>query len=256
MFKITNIAFGDSLCNYIENSKFSKKDITIKFYVLFSIGKITNNIISYNDDFYNLIKQQGIYEIKKNNNLEEKLKLLNDSINNKHKIRIWTTHKQIDAYLMLLYICNYLANINYDNVYVLFSDEHGKEFYTPSCMEEKELEKLLKYEHKLTKKEINDYSKEWLKIVNDNSDMRIINNNKVESVSFNYYDNFILDKLKELGEQEKGKLMHCLMIPFRIYDTVSYFLVNRLLKMINTNVIKDKEYKHSKWDNAFYKFNN
>ena len=191
--KITNIAFGDYLCHELGND-------TIKFDALFSIGIINNNIISYNDEFYKLIKEEGIYDIKKDYNLEDNLNLLNNFINDKNKIRIWTSHNQIDDYLMFLFICNYLTNINYENIYVIFSDIYNKDYYSPSCMDKNELEESLKYEHKLTKEEIIKYNKEWLRIVNNNSDMRIINDNKVECVSFNYYDSYILD----ISSKERG----------------------------------------------------
>ena len=53
-------------------------------------------------------------------------------------------------------------------------------------MRENELEELSKLEHKLTKEEINKNTQIWKKIVSDNSDLRIIENGYVKSVTLDY----------------------------------------------------------------------
>ncbi len=130
---------------------------------------------------------------------------------------------------MFLYVCNYFSNIDSD-LYVLFSDEFDKECYSPSCMNENELEELSKLEHRLTKEEIQKYSNEWKEIISDNLDMRIIENNKVKSVTFDYYNDIILNKLNELGEVKMVSLVGRLMSDIHLYDTVFTYLIYRLIK--------------------------
>ena len=143
---------------------------------------------------------------------------------------------------MFLYVCNYFSNIEC-NLYVLFSDEFDKECYSPSCMNENELEELSKLEHKLTKEEIKKYSNEWKEIINDNLDMRIIENNKVKSVTFDYYNDIILNKLNELGEVKMVSLVGRLMSDIHLYDTVFTYLIYRLIKEEKIIVIgKDERY--------------
>ena len=143
---------------------------------------------------------------------------------------------------MFLYICNYFSNTDYE-LYVLFSDEFDKECYSPSCMNENELEKLSKLEHRLTKEEIQKYSNEWKEIIDDNLDMRIIENNKVKSVTFDYYNDIILNKLNELGEVKMVSLVGRLMSDIHLYDTVFSYLIYRLIKEEKIIVIgKDERY--------------
>ena len=232
MKNITEVVFGDSLCHEIKKSKFANNNFIIKFDMLFSICDLSNinkNIIYLNDEYYSLISSELIYEVNNIYSLKNIINDLKEAINNKNKIRIWTTHSQIDAYLMFLYICNFFSNIDYD-LYVLYSDEFDKECYSPACMNENELEKLLKFEHKLTKQEIKEHSNEWKQIVRDDSDMRIIKNGKAISVSFNYYDDIILNKLKELGEVKTVSLVGNLMKDIHLYDTVFTYLIDRLIK--------------------------
>ena len=245
---ITEGVFGDSLCHEIKISEFLKNNTIIKFEPLFSICDFSNidkHNLSLNDEYCDLIISSGIYDISSTYSLKNIINDLEESMNNNNKIRIWTTHKQIDSYLMFLYVCNYFSNTDSD-LYVLFSDEFDEKCFSPSCMNEKELEELSKLEHKLTKEEIKKYSNEWNEITNNNLDMKIIDNNKVKSVTFDYYDEIILNKLNELGEVKMVSLIGRLMSDIHLYDTVFTYLIYRLIKeekIIVTN--KDESYLKS-----------
>lgn len=231
MKNITEVVFGDSLCHEIKISNFSQNNTIVKFEPLFSICDLSNidkHILTLNDEYCDLISSE-IYDVSNTYSLKNINNDLEESVKNKNKIRIWTTHNQIDSYLMFIYVCNYFSNTDSD-LYVLFSDEFDKECYSPSCMNENELEELSKLEHKLTKNEIKKYSNEWNEIINDNLDMRIIENNKVKSVTFDYYNDIILNKLNELGEVKMVSLVGRLMSDIHLYDTVFTYLIYRLIK--------------------------
>ena len=245
MEKISEVVFGDSLCHEIKISKFSKNNTIIKFDPLFSICDLSNidkHTLTLNDEYCSLINLELSYDISNTYSLKNIINDLEESVKNNNKIRIWTTHNQIDSYLMFLYVCNYFSNTD-SELYVLFSDEFDKECYSPSCMNENELEELSKLEHRLTKEEIKKYSNEWKEIINDNLDMRIIENNKVKSVTFDYYNNIILNKLNELGEVKMVSLVGRLMSDIHLYDTVFTYLIYRLIKEEKIIVTsKDKRY--------------
>ena len=231
MVNITEVVFGDSLCHEIKISRFSKNNKIIKFDSLFSICDLSNIdivILTLNNEYCDLISSE-IYDISNTSSLKDIINDLEESVKNNNKIRIWTTHKQIDSYLMFLYVCNYFSNIE-SNLYVLFSDDFDNDCFSPSCMNENELEQLSKLEHKLTKEEIKKYSNQWKELINDNLDMRIIENNKVKSVTFDYYNDIILNKLSELGEVKMVSLVGRLMSDIHLYDTVFTYLIYRLIK--------------------------
>jgi len=232
MVNITEVVFGDSLCHEIKISKFSKNNKIIKFDSLFSICDLSNidiDILTLNDEYCDLISSEIYYDLSNTYSLKKIINDLEKSVKNNNKIRIWTTHKQIDSYLMFLYVCNYFSNIE-SNLYVLFSDDFDNDCFSPSCMNENELEQLSKLEHKLTKEEIKKYSNQWKELINDNLDMRIIENNKVKSVTFDYYNDIILNKLSELGEVKMVSLVGRLMSDIHLYDTVFTYLIYRLIK--------------------------
>ena len=170
-----------------------------------------------------------MYKPSKEGSTKSQITEISNSIKNGDKIRIWTTHKEANSYLMFLYICNYFLEVDCD-LYVLFSDELNKDFYSPSCMREQELEELTKLEHKLTKQEKQDYSNTWNQVVKVNSNMRIMEKNIVKSVSFDYYNDTILKVLKDLGEIKTIKLVARLMANIYFSDIFLTYLIDRLIK--------------------------
>ena len=123
-------------------------------------------------------------------------------------------------------------------MYVVFSDEYNENCYFPACMRGNELEELAKLEHKLSKKEIRNYSNEWQEIKNKKSDMRILENKKVKLVSFDYYNEEILNLLKELGEVKIVRLVGLFMNNHYLQDLVVSYFVDRLINEEKIKVIK------------------
>lgn len=235
MDNVLDVVYGDSLYFTIKKCSFSKNNKIVQFNNLFSIcdlSNIDNYIVRLNDNFDELVglmERELMYRPDKESLTKNQITEISKSIKNGDKIRIWTTHKEANSYLMLLYICNYFLEADCD-LYVLFSDELNDDFYSPSCMREGELEELSKLEHKLTKQEKQDYSNIWNQVVKNNSNMRIMENNNVKCVSFDYYNDTILELLKELGEVKTIKLVARLMANIYFSDIFLTYLIYRLIK--------------------------
>lgn len=233
--KKINIVFGASTFITMKKSNILNNNI-IEFDTIFSVADLSNL------DNYELILPKEIY----NNNIYsfvKEINKLNKLIDNNKEIRIWTSHFEINSYLLFLYLCNYLKDENC-NLYVVFSDEYNKDCYSPSCMNENELEELINYEHKLSKQEIIEYSRNWQNIIKSKSDMRILENKKVKLVSFDYYNQEILNLLKELGEVKIVTLVGLFMSNHIIQDLIICYFINRL--------INDKKIKIIKYGNRFF----
>ena len=97
-------------------------------------------------------------------------------------------------------------------------------------MNEEELRLLSKLEHKLSVKEINDNVKIWNDLINENTDLRVIDNNDIKSVSFDFYDNFILDTLKIMGKVKISSLVGKLMQQVYLHDNMWIYLIERLIE--------------------------
>ena len=230
---ITEIIYGDSAFYSINKSNLNKNNI-IKFDTVFSIADLSNI------ENYEIYLPKKIYLEDVIYSFKPEMNKLDNSIENNHKIRIWCSHKEINSYLLFLFICNYLKNKDCE-ICVVYSEEYKEECYSPSCMTSEELEKLSELEHSLTNKDIIIFSNEWLKVKEINSEMRIIENGKVKSVSYDYYDKVILEKLKNLGQVKESNLIGSLMADYNIGETIFVYLVNRLIRINKIEIVEKDE---------------
>ena len=228
--KPLEIVFGNSCYMSMKESLLKNNDILV-FNLLLNVGnlsKISDNKINIPKE---LRREQGNYLCKK------EISIVNNAILGKQKIRIWTSNYNVYSFLIMLYICN-IAKKQNCVLYVTYSDEYNKNYISPSLMNSIELEELSKLEHKLSKNEIIKYSNMWEEIIKVNSEMRVLENGIVKSVSISYYDNMILDKLKLLGTVKVSKLVATLMKEVYLIDNLYVYLIKRLIKKGKIKVVK------------------
>lgn len=225
-----NIIFGASTFVTMKDSKLLNNNI-IEFDTVFSVADLSNL------DNYELALPKDIYKENIYYSFNNEIKKLNEAINNNKEIRIWTSHFDINSYSLFLYLCDCLKDKDC-NLYVVFSDEYDENCYSPACMRENELEELTKLEHKLSKDQIRKHSNEWQIIKNNKSDMRILENKNVKLVSFDYYNEEILNLIKELGEVKIVRLVGLFMDNHYLQDLVVSYFVDRLINEEKIKVIK------------------
>lgn len=228
----TNVIFGASIFMSMKGSNLLNKNI-IEFFSVFE-GAFTFMDLS-NIDNYEVEVPKELYS-KMNYSFKDKIDKLNEAVNNNEDIRIWTSHLDVNSYLFFLYLCDYLKDKEC-NLYVVYSDEYNKYSYSPACLKSNELEELAKLEHKLSKEEIDKFSKEWIRIKNSKADMRILENKEVKLVSFNYFNDTILDLLKQLGEVKVSKLVALFMKDYCLDAFVVAYLINRLIESYKIKVV-------------------
>ena len=200
--KTLEIVFGDTCSNIMKKSSMNKNTI-LTFNLRLNVGDISR----IDDNILNII----VNNIDRNN-----------------KIRVWTSKKDIYSYLLMLYISNIMEIYNYD-LYVTYSDEYNIDYISPRVMNEKELENLEKIEHKLSKNELMNNAKEWRILVKENSELRVIDNGIVNSVSISYYDEIILETLNELGKVKMINLVATLIGKIYVCDSLIISLIERLI---------------------------
>jgi len=111
---------------------------------------------------------------------------------------------------------------------------------SPACLKEEELENSACYEKKLNNENILELSNEWNYIKNNRADIRIMENNKVKLVSYNYFDDIIVNKLKELGAVKQVTLVAHLLSDYHLIYLIFVYLINRLIKN-NKIIIVEKD---------------
>jgi hypothetical protein len=124
---------------------------------------------------------------------------------------------------------------------VLYSDEYKRECYSPSTMTSKELDELSTYEHILSKEEINKLSEEWDRIKKENSDLRIIQDGKVVSINYDYFNDEIIFILTKKGSTSVIDIIYELMVKYHLYDRVFKFLINKLIESGKIKIIESNE---------------
>lgn len=229
------IIFGDSCYLSMQNSKLNKN--VLKFGIPFNIAdlsKIDHNIVIIPEGLYNPDFGQT-----SECSIEEEVTYVRQSIKKGERIRIWTSHYDIYSYLMMVFLC-YVAK-EYDcELYVVYSEEYGKEILSPSYLNSEELESLAHFTHLLSKEEILQYALEWENLVKKNSEMRVLEDSKIKFVSFNYYDDIILEKLKRLGQVKEARLVGTLMGDIYLHDILFAFLIERLIQNGKIEIVEKK----------------
>lgn len=231
--KIVEVALFGSGTGALHNSVF-KENIIVDLLVLFSLGDLSNI------DKYLVEVPEEIFHKKIVDDISDSVAKLNEYVDKGYKVRVWSSHYDVDYYLLLLFICNLLKN-KVDSLIVLYSDEFNKECYSPGEMTGEELEKLSHKENILSKKEIIDLSNEWDKVVNDNGNVRIIDNGKVKSVSYDYFEEEILDMLKNNDSLRVMDLSYNLVFKYRIQSDLFVFLISRLINSGKINIVEQNE---------------
>lgn len=211
-----------------------KENNIIDFRVPFSIGDLSK----INDYVVKLPK--CIYNEEIICNLNNDILILDSFIDKDYKVRIWSSHYDVDSYLLLLFICNYLKD-KVDNIIVLYSDEYKKECYSPGVMTSKELEKLSTLEHVISKEEINMLAEKWEIIKYENSYLRIIENKKVKSVDYDYFNDEIINILNQKKSATIIDIVYELTKKYYISDSVFTFLITRLINCGKIRIIEKNE---------------
>lgn len=234
--KTLDIVFGDSSYNILKKINLKDSDI-LKINILFNVGDLSN-ISNY---IINIPKDLCFEE--KNYYIKDETDKIIDSINRQYKIRVWTSHIDIYSYLIMLYVSSIVKKHDYQ-LYVIYCDEYKKDYPSISTMKIEEVEKLVFLEHKLENEEIKYNCDVWKKLIRDNSELRIIENEMVKSVSLNYYDKYILDILSKIGKVKISQLIGKLMQKVYLQDNLYKYLINNLIKNGRIIIYRDNKVRY------------
>ena len=154
----------------------------------------------------------------------------------KHKeFRIWyssTSSEDLNTYYYL--IEKIYNNIKNPIIYVIDLPQN-----ILSCTE-KEIEEAIKYQKKLSNKQIEDSITYWHQLQLEKGDLRLIKNNKLVSISYEEIDEYILDRLSNYEEISIIDFINKeLIVPNLFSITETYGTWNILIKrLINQNKIR------------------
>lgn len=218
------LTISDSEKLLLERTNLFNKNNIISFCLLLSYGNL-NGLETLSE------KKIAQVEVK----VKEKLELLESKIINYKEIRIWYSNNDNENMCTVCYLINYLSKYNL-NIYLCDVKEEGR--FALGCYSEDEIENMLPRTKLLTEVEKNKYINLWYKLKNQNSDLRIVENNTIKSYNFDYLDNKILELLsKEKIIKYWEFIGKCMMN--RIYNFSSdFYFKDRIDYLIKKGVIK------------------
>ena len=223
-------AYG-CLKQYYENNNI--KDYMIYALEMYlSIGDIKNN----HKDFLNRLYQSN-YSYTCNYNYNEELKKILNNITNDTIIRIWSSKKNDDDYMLLLFLCDFLKD-KINTINVVFSSDYNELQYSINFLDYKKVKDVLKYEKTLSKDEIETYAKEWNKLVEINSELRALENGEVKSKKYSDYYDIILSILKERTPCKIASLIGECMAKEVLNDARDFVYLYLIDQLIDLNKIK------------------
>ena len=221
MNNITEIVYGDSTYHTISHSKLNQHKI-IKFNTYFSVGNL-EDIDNYKISVPKWYLDDNIYDFAR------EMSSLDESIKANHKIRVWCSRDDVNSYILLLFITNYLKDkcINLSVIYSGdFDSDHNQ---SPSLLREEELEALSNFEHEITKNDFIKLADIYNDIKDVKCDIRVMINQELSLLSLDFFEDMILDKLKIVDSISISKLTVNLMSEYYLNDIIWANLIKRLI---------------------------
>ncbi len=227
---------GDILSG-INKEDCKRKDI-VKNWLTYNPYKKINDIDKMAEEFYNLVYEDL-----------ETLK------NTKSDIRIWLSD-EMNEMCGFLFVCDLLKEKNINICLVKMpkeiKTENGYKRYAGFFeVSPEEIFNFIKYEKVLKREELNKNSSKWQKLKNENTELRILENDKVLSANMNYYDDIIR---KEFTENPKP-IVHLIgmTIGNNVYKDNPVVLDDFFVAKRVEFFIENKELEITKKDISFYK---
>lgn len=221
---MVNIVFGDSIAGSVKMADYyAKKNGNI-------VADLSENLICFHQNLqYGDISDHGIGEIRKKEykklhenylygyklkwreldiNPKKSLKRLRTLLEKGETVRFWFSNEahEFCGFCNILFLIDDM-NISNDKIlYIKLPDEDIDEkgklcvYRSSGAFAPKELLKYVPQQQMMTDDVKEYHINQWKQAVEANSELRIVVDNEIKSVSEDYYDEIILDEAKKLDE--------------------------------------------------------
>src|SRR5699024_1807550 len=149
-------------------------------------------------------------------NYNEVLNEISNNITNNTIIRIWSSKKNDDEYMLLLFLCNFLKD-KINTINVVFSSDYNELQYSINFL---------------------DYKKEWKNLDEINNEIRTLEDGKVKNKKYSDYYDIILNTLKERTPCKIGNLVGECMGKEILNDARDFVYLTLIDQLIDLNKIK------------------
>lgn len=222
--------------NWWLNEYYGNNDYIVVFplYLYLDIGKLDDSRESFLRNYI----QEDYIDIK--NQIESFLKLIDQDV----LVRIWSSKKNANDYLLVYYMCNLLRNMKIP-ISVIYTTDYNEYVLHIAQMKKEEFLCFFDYQKRLSKEEVNKFAMKWDKLVEENGELRVCVGGTIVSKNYRDYDEIILSMLHKIQLEDgictKSKLVGRFMAQEIISDMsvrMGYFLINRLIQNGKIKVVK------------------
>ena len=165
--------------------------------------------------------------------IKDKLEELDEKIKKNKDIRIWYSRLDNEDVCNMCFLIYYLSKYEDVNIYL---SEVGRDWGGLGSYSLDEIINLIDKKELL--KEKDKYKNIWIKLEQENSDIRIYESNEIVSHDFKYLDEQILNLLRENREVKYWKFVGACMRKSICNFCQDIIFVARIDEMINKNIIK------------------
>ena len=200
-----HITMDDSEKGLLKRSNLFNNDDFIAFCLILSYGDIKDIVKKKS-------KSLGWWNI----DIQEKLTELDTKIKKSKEIRIWYSKLNSEEMCTMCFLIHYLSK--YNNLTIYLSEVSHDVGFGLGAYAEEEIINLVDKKVILSKEEKELYKELWIKLEQENSDLRICMDNTIKSYSFDYLDEKIINFLKE-----KQELAYLSLIGLCLANTICNF---------------------------------
>jgi hypothetical protein len=216
-------------------SKLFKKEDILSFNLMLNIGNISNLEDTTSRSVCNI-----------NIQVNKKIQLFLSEIKEKENIRFWYSSMNSEDVCFISFAI-YLINKHFSNKKIYIIDACEKNMPTLGSFLFNEIKELINIEKRLSDETIHSMIDNWNLLVNENSDLRLLINGKLNSFSFSYLDNKIMNSLSKYDELNVYSFVGIELLPrglCSIYgDLIFHYRINELIKQNKIKITnKDKKF--------------
>lgn len=173
--------------------------------------------------------------------IQEQIKKIEN--NETKKVRIWYSSLDNEEVCTLYFLVSYFYE---RNIEILICDTADSAHYSLIAYKDEDIPSLALNSTAILLDDKKKYRAIWEKLVQEDSDLRVRDNNKIISVSFNYLDSKILDILKKYEKIKYWSLISECMLEKLCGFYLDIYFISREDELIKNNFIEVCEIKKEK----------
>lgn len=228
MLEIVN---GEANKFLFSNLEIFKNSEIISMSFLLNVGQINN-----------IDNQTKRYVCNREIVLKEYIEIFIQKIDQYKNVRIWYSSIDPEDRCFFLFVTYLINKFHNNKINVKFINVGKINVQSVLCFDKNEIENLFKIEECLNPQQIIQIANEWQLLMLENADLRLIENSKIKSCSFEFLDFNIIKFLSKYKEIDKKRFIISCMekkLCSICGDLIFEYRINELIKRNKIKIVKN-----------------